>query len=168
MGLYLIDNINHTVLDLFETSQGVSCGTLDFEPLYLRMNCIIDYTINYAVERHIPFVLRVVVSEVSTLQSSILNHILTQSGIVSVLRVKPMYFRILIGKGRSRSLGFYHRYIQFMLVSFFSLTLHFLVPALGRSACAIAQSPVSATDQQRHQVSTGQVAQATAVQDGAS
>ena len=46
--------------------------------------------------------------------------------------------------------------------------LHFLVPALGSCTCAIAQSPVSATDQQRHQVSTGQVAQATSVQDGAS
>ena len=58
MGLYLIDNINHTVLDLQETSQGVSCGTLDFEPLYPRMivNCI-----NYAVERQLPFVLCVVV-----------------------------------------------------------------------------------------------------------
>ena len=67
MGLYLIDNINHTVLDLFETSQSVSCGSLDFEPVYPPMNCIIDYTINYAVERHLPFVLCVVVSEVSTL-----------------------------------------------------------------------------------------------------
>ena len=60
------------------------------------------------------------------------------------------------------------QYIQFMLVGFVSQTLHFLVLALGSSACAIAQSPVSATDQQRHQVSTGQVAQAAAVQDGAS
>ena len=49
-----------------------------------------------------------------------------------------------------------------------SQILHFLVPALGSCTCAIAQSPVSATDQQRHQVSTGQVAQAAAVQDGAS
>ena len=49
-----------------------------------------------------------------------------------------------------------------------SQILHFLVPGLGSCTCAIAQSPVSATDQQRHQVSTGQVAQATAVQDGAS
>ena len=167
MGLYLIDNINHTVLDLFETSQGVSCGTLDFEPLYPRMNCIIDYTINYAVERHLPFVLCVVVPVVSSLQSSILNHILTQSGMVSVLRVKPMYFLLLIGGG-VEPLTRFLPYIQFMLVGFFFQTLNFLVSALGSSACAIAQSPVSATDQQRHQVSTGQVAQATAVQDGAS
>ena len=49
-----------------------------------------------------------------------------------------------------------------------SQILHFLVPALGSCTCAIAQSPVSATDQQRHQVSTSQMAQATSVQDGAS
>ena len=78
-----------------------------------------------------------------------------------------MYFRILIGGG-VEPLTRFLLYIQFMLVGFVSQTLHFLVPALGSSACAIAQSPVSATDQQRHQVSTGQVAQAAAVQDGAS
>jgi len=42
-----------------------------------------------------------------------------------------------------------------------------LVAALGSSSCAIAQSPVSAADQQRHQISAGQMAQTTAVQDGA-
>ena len=57
--------------------------------------------------------------------------------------------------------------IRFMF-SLSSQILHFLVPGLGSCTCAIAQSPVSATDQQRHQVSTGQMAQATAVQDGAS
>ena len=57
--------------------------------------------------------------------------------------------------------------IQFVFV-LFSLTLHRLVPGLGSCACATTQSPISATDQQRHQVSTGQVAQATSIQDGAS
>ena len=70
-----------------------------------------------------------------------------------------MYFRILIGGGEEPLTRFLP-YIQFMLVGFVSQTLHFLVLALGSSVCAIAQSPVSATDQQRHQVSTGQVAQA--------
>ena len=49
-----------------------------------------------------------------------------------------------------------------------SLTRHPLAPGLGSCPCAIAQSPVSATDQQRHQVGIGQVAQATSVQDGPS
>ena len=70
------------------------------------------------MERHLPFVVCVVVSVVSTLQSSILNHILSQSGIVSVLRVKPMYFLILIGGG-VEPLTRFLPYIQFMLVGLF-------------------------------------------------
>ena len=48
-----------------------------------------------------------------------------------------------------------------------SQILYFLVPALTSCACTPAQSPVSAADQQRHQISLSQVAQATAIQDGA-
>lgn len=52
-------------------------------------------------------------------------------------------------------------------MDFLSQTRDPLITALGSSACAIAQSPVSEADQQRHQINAGQMAQTTAVQDGA-
>lgn len=54
-----------------------------------------------------------------------------------------------------------------ILLMFSTHTVYFSVVAIGRCSCAIAQSPVSETNQQRHQVWPGKVAETTAVQDGA-
>ena len=76
---------------------------------------------------------------------------------------KPLWIDWTLPDDKSLSPVMYSCEDFFFLLKFFIL----VVPALTSCTCAPAQSPVSAADQQRHQISLSQVAQTTAVQDGA-